>query len=287
MKITNFIGAALIAPLVVAPANLRLGQKIREALKRDPISQSILKYLSTDPKDRGPAPPPVPLIANYSIQEEFLLFDNLIYVPDDSFIKLDILRIHHDSPVAGHYGMAKTFELISRNYYWPRQRSFVNEYVASCEVCKRNKTPRQRPFGLLQPLEAPYAPWSSISMDFIVKLPPSQGNDSVLVVVDRYTKLAHFIPCLETTTAPQFAEIFIRHIVKHHGLPRDIISDRGSIFMSSFWSTMCSKLGIVGNHSTSYHPQTDGQTERVNKPLSNISVVIFRMSKMTGQIFFL
>ena len=261
------ISSIQIKAVSIAPAKLPLGRKIRQGLLRDPISQEILEYLATDPKDRSPAHPPAPGIQSYSQQDGFLLFKNLIYIPNDDSIKLQLLRLHHDSPVAGHYGMAKTFELLSRNYYWPRQRSFVNDYVASCEVCKRNKTPRQKPFGLLQPLEAPYSPWSSVSMDFIVKLPISRGHDSILVVVDRHTKLGHFIPCSETITAPQFAELFIRDVFKHHGLPRDIVSDRGSVFMSSFWQTLCSKLGISANYSTAYHPQTDGQTERVNQTL--------------------
>ena len=104
-------------------------------------------------------------------------------------------------------------------------------------------------------------------MDFIVKLPFSQGFDSILVVVDRHTKLGHFIPCTETITASGLAQLFIREVFKHHGLPRDIVSDRGSIFMSSFWRTLCSMLCISANYSTAYHPQTDGLTECTNQTL--------------------
>ena len=108
-------------------------------------------------------------------QDGLLLHDGLVYVPTKDAIKLEILRSHYDSRAAGHLGQEKTLELVSRDYYWPRMRSFVNDYVRTCDTCARNKAPRHRRHGELHPLPIPAGPWESVSMDFIVKLPLSQG----------------------------------------------------------------------------------------------------------------
>ena len=127
--------------------------------------------------------------------------------------------------------------------------------------------PRHKPFGPLQPLPIPQRPWSSISMDHIVELPLSNGYDSILVVVCRLTKMVHFIPCLSTDTAADFAKHFVDNIHRQHGLPSDIVSDRGSLFTSHFWQEVCKMLNIQQNLSPAYHPQSDGQSERTNQTL--------------------
>src|SRR5262249_12125635 len=150
-------------------------------------------------------------------------------------IKLQILQERHDSPTSGHFGQAKTFELVSRDYYWPGMRNYINDYVASCETCHRAKPPLHKPFGELHSLPVTSSPWSSISMDFIVGLPESSGFTAILVIVDRLTKLAHFIATVDEVDAPKTATLFIQHIFKNHGLPDNIISDRDPIFTSKFW----------------------------------------------------
>jgi transposase InsO family protein len=183
--------------------------------------------------------------------------------------KLSILKTRHDSVSAGHPGQHKTFELVSRDFYWPGMRKYIKNYVQSCTTCQRNKASRHKPYGLLEPLPIADSPWSSISMDFIVKLPPTQGFDSIMVVVCRRTKQAHFIPCKETLDAKGTAELFIQHIFRLHGLPHFIISDRGPQFRSQFWTALTSALGIKPQLSSAYHPQTDGQTERTNQSLEH------------------
>ena len=178
-----------------------------------------------------------------------------------------IIQARHDGPAAGHLGRSKTFELVSRDFYWKGMRKDVYDFVDGCDTCQRNKSPRHKPFGLLQPLPIPTRPWSSISMDFIVKLPLSQGFGSILVIVCRLTKQAHFIACRESTNSSQLADIFINQVFRYHGLPDDIISDRGPQFRSNFWQALLKKLNIDSKLSTAYHPQTDGQTERVNQSL--------------------
>ena len=239
---------------------------IRNALDRDEVASYLLPYLR-DPtlaRDEDIAESLKP----YSLDAEGLLLHNgLVYVPAIDALKLEILKDCHDARTAGHLGQEKTLELVSREYYWPRIRAFVNDYVRTCDTCARNKTPRHAPYGQLHPLPIPSGPWKSVSMDFIVELPKSEGYDAIYVCVDRLTKMAHFIPTNTTVTAEQTAQLFYRHIWKHHGLPADIVSDRGTQFVAKFTRHLLERLDIQGNRSTAYHPQSDGQTERVNQTL--------------------
>jgi len=208
-------------------------------------------------------------LIGYSLRhDDIVLYNNLVYVPDNHQLKLDILDQTHNTRLSGHLGNDKTYRLLARTFYFPHMRAFVNTYIMGCETCTRNKTPRHRPYGLLQPLPIPDAPWQSISMDSIIKLPLSNGFDSILVIVDRFTKMAHFIPYQELGfDSPNLATLYQQHIFRLHGLPKDIVSDRGPVFNSKFWRAFTSGLGIKCNFSTAFHPQTDGQTERVNQTL--------------------
>jgi hypothetical protein len=188
-----------------------------------------------------------------------------LYIPTEE-LKLDILQSRHDNQGAGHFGITKTFDLIHRDFWWPNLIEYVSKYVKACQ-CQRFKTPRHKPQGLLQPLSIPTRPWSSVSTDLIVELPPSNGYNAVSVWVCRLTKMAHFIPCNTTISSSQLATVFLSNIFRAHGLPKDIVSDRGSQFTSRFWSALCQALEIKAKRSTAFHPQTDGQTERVNQTL--------------------
>ena len=201
----------------------------------------------------------------WSLKDNTWLYHGLIYVPTER-LQVKILQARHDSPTAGHYGIEKTLYLIQRDYWWPKMRNIVKRYVLSC-ICQRSKTARHKPHGLLQPLPIPETPWSSIATDFIVELPPSEGYNAISVWIDRLTKMAHFVPCSTTTTADDLATLFINNIFKLHGLPKQVISDRGPQFISRFWNAFCSKLNIKVSLSSAFHPQTDGQTERVNQTL--------------------
>ena len=200
-------------------------------------------------------------------QDKVLLLNDRIAVPSDDAIKLRILRQKHDHPTAGHPGRTKTMQLIARDYHWPGAKKDVADYIDSCVRCAKNKTPRQKPYGPLQPLPIPERPWSSLSMDFIDQLPKSGGFDSILVVVCRFTKMAVFIPTVITATSTDLADSYVQNVWSKHGLPDDIVSDRGSKFVSKFWRALCERLSIDRKVSTAYHPQTDGQTERVNQSL--------------------
>jgi transposase InsO family protein len=198
--------------------------------------------------------------------------DRLVYIPNDPAVRAEVMRVNHDDPwTGGHFGQIKTFRTISRCYWWPGLRKHTDEYVETCDICQRMKIPRHKPYGLLAPLPQPERPWQDISMDFIVDLPRSRWRgrdyDSIFVVVDRYSKFVRFIPCNKTITAEQLADLLMEEIVARYGAPRSIVSDQGSIFTSKYWSTFCYQLCIQRRLSTSFHPQTDGQTERMNQTL--------------------
>jgi transposase InsO family protein len=191
-----------------------------------------------------------------------------IWIPRDQALKKLIFESEHDSMVAGHMGMDKTVEMIGRNFYWPGMAEEIEDYVRSCDDCQRNKASRHKRHGTLHPLELSYSPWDSISMDFITQLPESNGCTTVWVVVDRFTKMAHFIPIVKgQKTAENCAKLFLANVWRAHGLPSDIVSDRDAVFTGAFWSELTKRLGVRLRMSTAFRPQTDGQTERINQTL--------------------
>jgi len=143
----------------------------------------------------------------------------------------------------------------------------IKQYVKKCDICQRRKLVRHAPYGLMKPNEAPDRPWKSISIDLIADLPKSEGDDAILIVIDRLRKMAHFLPCTKEMDARQFSELFMTEIFRLHGLPKDIITDRGSIFTFDLWKETTKQLGIERRLSMEFHPQTDGQTERTNSTL--------------------
>jgi hypothetical protein len=147
----------------------------------------------------------------------------------------------------------------------------IGSYIAKCDICQRVKAGHQRPAGLLQPLQIPEWKWDSVGMDFITGLPTSsRGNDSIWVIVDRLSKVAHFLPVKTTYQSSKLAELYIARIVSLHGVPKNIVSDRGTQFTSRFWKKVQEGLGTRLDFSTAYHPQTEGQTERENQILEHM-----------------
>jgi hypothetical protein len=202
----------------------------------------------------------------------FQFIDGLLYyqgllISPDGPCRLRVFQSHHDFPAVGHFGFNKTMELILRDFWWPQIWKTVKDYVTTYDICSRSKIPRHRLFGLLRLLPIPKKPWSSISMDFITDLSSSKAFDSIFVVVDRLTKMAHFVPCNKTVIGEETARLFMNNIYKYHGFPDDIISNRGSQFTSKFWQSIFKILKVKIKLSSAYHSQTDGQTERVNQVL--------------------
>ena len=255
-----------LAAVRTSSSESRLLSDIRAAQPDDPALKTLLPFLRDPeiPRDDDVQRQ----LRGFSYNNNLVLFNGLVYVPDDDAIKAQILRQCHDAKSAGHFGQTRTFELVTRDFFWPRARRFVNRYVSTCDTCARMKAPRHKRHGFLVPLPAPERPWTSISMDFIVGLPRSpSGNDAIFVVVDRFTKMAHFIATRTTIDSPDVARLFIDTVYRLHGLPTDIVSDRDKVFTSHFWRHFLALLGVKPNLSTAFHPQTDGQTERVNQVL--------------------
>jgi hypothetical protein len=198
-----------------------------------------------------------------------ITYHGLVYVPKN--VREEIMKQAHDAPTSGHFGLEKMMERIMRTYYWPGMWVDVRKYLQKCDICGRSKASRHQAYGQLQPVPQLQRPWDSVAMDFIVKLPKSKDPttgieyDSILTVVERMTKYGYFIPFRESTDAPRTAHTVIRTVVANHGLPKEWITDRDPKFTGHFWKTMFGTLGVKSKASTAYHPQTDGQTERLNQ----------------------
>ena len=176
------------------------------------------------------------LIKGYSLNEkEFLLYKDRMYVPNVPKVKLLILDEIHKTPYSGHLGYQKTITMFRKEYFWPNMKTKVAEYIARCLECQQVKTEHQHPAGLLQPLPIPSWKWEIISLDFITGLPKNQNqNDSIMVVVDKLSKAAHFIPVKTTYKAANIADIFLKQIFRLHEIPKFIISDRDPNFQLTF-----------------------------------------------------
>jgi len=223
----------------------------------------VARLLDT-PQDRGGS-------AAYEKRGGLVYKADALCVPEDAALRSELMKMHHDDPLAGHFAANKTLNLIRRKYWWPGIAKDVKEYTSTCGVCQRTRVQRHRPYGEMHPLPIPQGPFQELAMDFITDLPPSKRNgsvyDAILVIVDRYTKMARYIPCNKTCTAEQLASLFHEEIICRYGVPKGIVSDRGSVFTSAYWSSFCYEAHVKRRLSTAYHPQTDGQTERQNQTL--------------------
>eukprot|EP00253_Pinus_taeda_P030099 PITA_30099 len=200
-----------------------------------------------------------------------IYFKKRLYVPNQNRIRNLIMDEFHISHYARHLGYQKMVTAIRKEYFWPGMKKSIVEYLSRCLECQQIKAEHQHPAGLLQPLPVSEWKWEIISMDFITGLPRTKrNNDSIFVVVDKLSKAAHFIPVQSTYRAAQIAHIFMQNVFKLHGLPKTIIFDRDVKFTSAFWKTLFAELGTQLNFSTAYHPQTDGQTERVNQMVEDM-----------------
>ena len=191
-----------------------------------------------------------------------------IYVPHiPKLIEKIIMEFHSTS---GHADNQKTSANILRSFYWPTIHKDTKSFIKFCPTCQKIKPKTTKPYGSLMPLPIPSRPWESVSMDFITCLPNVTGFDAVLTVVCTLTKMAHFIPCTSTVNARQLAKLFLDNVYRLHGLPRFLIGDRDTRYTSEFFKDLMSELKTTLCLSTAYHPQSDGNTERVHRTIEQI-----------------
>ena len=272
---TNVVADALsraprLSAISIASTHLIDNAILREAYTKDAYFNDIFNVLSkpedaTD-KQRAKA-------KHFELAEQrlYLKEGQRLCVPKDKTLRTTILQEAHDSQTAGHFSIDKTYENVTKDFYWPKMSNDIKRYVSTCDSCQRNKASNQQTAGLLQTLDTPTRRWEQITMDFITHLPVTKnGNDSIVVFVDRLSKRAHFRALHSTATAPEIAKLFFTTIFVNHGLLTTIISDRDAKFTSRFWKALFKLTDTRLAMSTAYHPQTDGQTERLNRTLEEM-----------------
>src|SRR6187401_58385 len=200
-----------------------------------------------------------------------VFFENRLVVPKNQHLRQLILKEAHESPLTIHPGSTKMYQDLRQRFWWTRMKREIDQFIANCDVYRRVKAEHQRPAGTLQPLAIPEWKWDKVGMDIITGFPRSRkGNNAIFVVIDRLSKVAHFLPVRGSITASHLADLLISRIVSLHGVPLEINSDRGSLFTSRFWESFQNAMGTQLSFSTAFHPQSSGQVERVNQILEDM-----------------
>eukprot|EP00798_Chlamydomonas_sp_ICE-L_P005513 gene5513-biopygen2579 len=192
-------------------------------------------------------------------------------VPDNRVLKQDIIREQHDPIYMGHCGRTKTLELVTRTFTWDCVTDDVKDFIKRCHSCQTNKPGNLKPGGTLVPVEIPLQFWDCVSTDLITALPPTtSGHDAIAVFVDKLSKMVHVAPCSTTVSSVGFAAIYLDTVVRHHGIPKKLLSDRDARFTGHFGSELQRLMGTRQAFPTAFHPQTDGQTERMNRVIEDM-----------------
>uniref|UniRef100_A0A8C7HG43 Gypsy retrotransposon integrase-like protein 1 n=1 Tax=Oncorhynchus kisutch TaxID=8019 RepID=A0A8C7HG43_ONCKI len=190
-----------------------------------------------------------------------------LFVPES--VRSAVLQWSHASKIACHPGVARTMALLRRRFWWPAMGENTRRFVAACPVCAQNKSTNRPSSGLLHPLPIPRRRWSHLALDFVTGLPPSVGNTVILTIVDRFSKFAHFVPLSKLPSATETSEILVSEVFRVHGLPSDIVSDRGPQFTSAVWRSFCLAIGATVSLTSGFHPQSNGQAERANQKMES------------------
>ncbi|QRW18000.1 Retrotransposable element Tf2 protein [Rhizoctonia solani] len=254
-----FANVALVTP------EIEIQRQIELSLDQDESLEEILQFLQNKLK----APPSIKhAFKDYKMEADLLFYQGRIVVPDMGTLRTDLLGIFHASPLAGHLGRQRTLKLVSRNYYWPGICADTYWHIDSCKTCQRICKPKYAPIPP-QPLELPTRPWQHISYDMIVDLPKDGAYNSILVIVDSFTKYVILVECSKKLKAPELADLFLQHVWKKYGMPEKTISDQGRVFNNKFLKALYQRLGIDPHFSSAYHPQSNGQTERVSPSIEH------------------
>lgn len=234
-------------------------QEVIQSYEGDDCAQEAILECTLSPQN----------VSYFNYQNGILKYKGRIYVGNTGDLRERIVTMIHTSSFGGHSGIQNTYQRVSTTFLWPQLRQQVHKIVQECSTCQLNKHEHVKVHGMLQPLPIPEQARDNISMEFIEKLRNSKGNEVIWVVVDRLTKYGHFIALTYPILASGLAQVFIEIVYKLHGLPSYIISDRDPHFTSHFWKDLMKAIGVQHNLSTARHPQTDGQTERVNQCLES------------------
>ncbi|KOM51585.1 hypothetical protein LR48_Vigan09g024400 [Vigna angularis] len=230
-------------------------QEILKEVEEDSELQKVIAGLKHDSNSHGA----------YTLENERLHYKGRLVISANSTWIPKLLDEFHVTKTGGHSGVYRTYRRIAQSLYWVGMKKEITEFVASCTVCQQHKYVTASPQGLLQPLPIPQAVWEEISLDFIVRLPKSQGYDAIMVVVDRLSKYAHFLALKHPYSAKTVGDVFAKEVIRLHGIPVSVVSDKDPLFLSIFWRELFKMQGTKLKMSTSYHPETDGQTEVVNR----------------------
>ena len=237
-------------------------EKWKEAYRQDSHLSQVLKAEEED----------INKYAQYQIRANRLIYfedwngNHRLVVPES--LRVEIMsKVHNNITEAVHGGYAKSYNRIASIYYWPQMSRDIKKYVGTCDNCQKTKPRRHTPVGMLQPIPIPSQPFEVVTMYFIPELPEWEGYDNVLVIVDKLTKYAIFIPTTTVITERETAELYFQHVISQYGIPRQIISDRDTRWRGDFWKEICDKMGMKRALTTAYHPQADGQTEIMNQTL--------------------
>lgn len=249
--------AHLITANTISYCRPAWAQEVINSYVTDTRAQELLTQLAiVSPDKKG-----------HELHDGLIRYKGRLWIGNNSALQTKLIHAMHGTAVGGHSGVRATYQRVCKQYYWPGIKQQVEEYVKQCQLCQQAKYENTLPAGLLQPLPIPSRPWSHITMDFITGMPKSDGFEVILVVVDRLTKYSHFIPLKHPYTAFTMANLFLDNVVKLHGVPLSIVSDRDAVFTSKFWKQLFKAVGTTLSYSSAYHPQTDGQSERVNQCL--------------------
>lgn len=223
---------------------------VLDAYQQDCYARELLQRLSLSSSTDG----------DFTLHEGIIRKKNRIWLPEKCELHQQLIREFHASPLGGHSGIPVTLRRMKQLFTWKGMSKAVHQFVRECGVCQQAKPDRAKYPGLLQPIPVPDSAWQVISMDFVEGLPRSGRYNCILVVVDKFSRFAHFIPLSHPFSASTVATAFFDNVYKLHGPPEKIISDRDKIFNSQFWQQLFSLTGTEMSMSSSYHPQTDGQT---------------------------
>ena len=232
----------------------------------DPYFSSIIQQL------RDESHPTTPLHPKYYYSDKGLLYfedwngNNRLCVLASQRVQV-MEEIHNGYMETAHGGYHRCYNRLAVSYYWPKMSQDLKRYVNTCDICQKAKPRTHSPPGFLQPIPIPSWPFEVVSMDFIPELPTSDGFDNILVIIDKLTKWAIFIPCTTKITDLETAQLFFKHVVCKYGIPLQVITDRDTRWQNTFWAEVCCLMGMKRALTTSYHPQADVQTENLNKTL--------------------